>query len=61
MEVILGDPKRLKLLAKDFVDHYETRIEENASVKGKVLFVSSSRLIAYDLYKEIIALGVLMG
>lgn len=56
MEVILGDPKRLKLLAKDFVEHYETRIEEGASVKGKVMFVSSSRPIAYDLYKEIIAL-----
>ncbi|MFH1321211.1 MAG: HsdR family type I site-specific deoxyribonuclease [Bacteroidota bacterium] len=56
MEVILGDPKRLKLLAKDFVEHYEKRIEEGATVKGKVMFVASSRLIAYDLYKEIIAL-----
>ncbi len=56
MEVILGDPKRLKLLAKDFVEHYETRIEEGATVIGKVMFVSSSRPIAYDLYKEIIAL-----
>ncbi len=56
MEVILGDPKRLKLLAKDFVEHYETRVYEGASVKGKVMFVSSSREIAYDLYKEIIAL-----
>lgn len=56
MEVILGDPKRLKLLAKDFVEHYETRIKEGASVKGKVMFVSSSRLIAYNLYKEIISL-----
>jgi len=56
MEVILGDPDRLKLLAKDFIEHYETRINEGASVKGKVMFVSSSRAIAYDLYKEIIAL-----
>lgn len=56
MEVILGDPKRLKLLAEDFVEHYEKRIEEAASVKGKVMFVSSSRPIAYNLYKEIIAL-----
>lgn len=56
MEVILGDPQRLKLLAKDFVEHYETRVDEGASVKGKVMFVSSSRPIAYDLYKEIIAL-----
>ncbi len=56
MEVILGDPKRLKLVAVDFIEHYEKRIEEGASVKGKVMFVSSSRPIAYDLYKEIIAL-----
>jgi type I restriction enzyme R subunit len=56
MEVILGDPKRLKLIAEDFVAHYEKRIEEGANVEGKVMFVSSSRPIAYDLYKEIIAL-----
>jgi type I restriction enzyme R subunit len=56
MEVILGDPKRLKLLANDFIEHYEKRIEEGASVLGKVMLVSSSRTIAYDLYKEIIAL-----
>jgi type I restriction enzyme R subunit len=56
MESILGDPNRLKLLAADFVQHYETRIAEGASVKGKVMFVSSSRTIAYDLYKEIIAI-----
>jgi len=56
MEIILGDPKRIKLVAVDFIEHYEKRIEEGASVKGKVMFVSSSRPIAYDLYKEIIAL-----
>jgi type I restriction enzyme R subunit len=56
MEVILGDPKHLKLLAADFVGHYEKRVAEKATVKGKVMFVSSSRFIAYDLYKEIIAL-----
>lgn len=56
MEVILGDPDRLKLLAKDFVEHYEKRIEEGATVKGKAMFVASSRPIAWALYKEIIAL-----
>ena len=52
----MGDPDRLKSLAADFVEHYENRIAEGASVKGKAMFVSSSRQIAYDLYKEIIAL-----
>jgi len=56
MDVILGDPKRLELVAKDFVEHYEKRIEEGATVKGKVMFVASSRPIAYDLYNQIIAL-----
>jgi len=56
MEVILGDPKRLKLLAQDFVDHYETRINEGASVIGRVMCVSSNRSIAYNFYKEITAL-----
>lgn len=56
MEVILGDPKRLKLVAEDFVEHYEKRIEEGATIKGKAMFVAANRHIAYDLYKEIIAL-----
>jgi type I restriction enzyme R subunit len=56
MEVILGDPDRLETLAKDFVKHYDERLEEGASVLGKVMFVSSNRQIAYDLYKQIIAL-----
>ncbi|AIQ39903.1 type I restriction endonuclease subunit R [Paenibacillus sp. FSL R5-0912] len=56
MDVILGDPKRLKLVAKDFVEHYEKRLEEGATVKGKVMFVASNRSIAYELYKQIIAL-----
>lgn len=56
MEAILGDPKRLKTVANDFVEHYETRVNEGASVKGKVMFVAASRNIAFNLYKEIIAL-----
>lgn len=53
---ILGDPKRLKAVAEDFVHHYESRISEGATVKGKAMFVSSTREIAYRLYKNIIAL-----
>jgi len=56
MNAILGDPDRIKALAKDFVEHYEKRIEEGSTVKGKAMFVSSSRPIAYELYKEIITL-----
>lgn len=56
MDAILGDPKRLKVLAEDFVKHYENRISEGATVKGKAMFVCSNREIAYNLYKNIIAL-----
>jgi type I restriction enzyme R subunit len=56
MNSILGDPDRLKAVAEDFVKHYEKRVSEGATVKGKAMFVCSSRPIAYELYKEIIAL-----
>jgi type I restriction enzyme, R subunit len=56
MTAILGDTDRLKALAADFVDHYEARIAEGATVAGKAMFVSSSRPIAYAFYKEVIAL-----
>jgi len=56
MNAILGDPKRLLDLAEDFVTHYENRISEGATVKGKAMFVCSSREIAYELYKNVIAL-----
>ena len=56
MNAILGDPDRIKALAEDFVKHYESRVEEGATVKGKAMFVSSSRQIAYDFYKEVINL-----
>jgi type I restriction enzyme R subunit len=36
MNAILGDPKRLKALAEDFVAHYENRISEGATVRTKL-------------------------
>ena len=56
MNAIIGDPARLKTVAEDFVTHYENRITEGATVRGKAMFVCSSRPIAYELYKNIIAL-----
>ena len=56
LNAILGDPKRLKALAVDFVKHYENRVSEGATVKGKAMFVCSSREIAFELYKNIIEL-----
>lgn len=56
MNTILGDPDRIKALAADFVEHYEKRILEGATIKGKAMFVCSSRPIAYEFYKEVIEL-----
>jgi type I restriction enzyme, R subunit len=56
MNVILGDPDRLKALAEDFVNHYETRVNEGSSVKGKAMFVCSNRFIAYEFYKNVVNL-----
>ena len=56
MNAILGDPDRIKALAADFVAHYERRIEEGSTVKGKVMFVCSKREIAWAFFQEVIAL-----
>ncbi|QAA82089.1 type I restriction endonuclease subunit R [Aequorivita sp. H23M31] len=56
MNAILGDPDRLLKLAEDFVKHYENRVNEGATVKGKAMFVCSSREIGYEFYKNVIAL-----
>jgi type I restriction enzyme R subunit len=54
LDVIIGDPDRLRAVASDFLDHYETRVREGATVEGKAMFVCSNRFIAYDLYKFIV-------
>lgn len=54
LEVIIGDPDRLRVLAQDFINHYETRVTEGATVAGKAMFVCANRTIAYNFYKIII-------
>jgi type I restriction enzyme R subunit len=56
MNAILGDPDRIKALAMDFVHHYEQRVEEGATLKGKAMFVCSSREIAYRFWQEVVEL-----
>ncbi|ODS04437.1 type I restriction endonuclease subunit R [Vibrio scophthalmi] len=53
MNSILGDPDRIAVLAKDFVEHYETRVAEGSTIKGKAMFVCASREIAFEFYKEV--------
>ena len=56
MNAIIGDPSRLKDLAKDFVEHYDNRIKEGSTIKGKAMFVCSSRPIAWQFYKNVLEL-----
>ncbi|MBL4941619.1 MAG: type I restriction endonuclease subunit R [Colwellia sp.] len=53
MTSILGDPDRIHAIAKDFVVHYENRVDEGSIIKGKAMFVSSAREVAYLFYKEL--------
>lgn len=56
MEAIVGAGERVKLIAKDIVEHFETRELAQDGDGGKGMVVAMSRRIAIDLYKEIIAL-----
>lgn len=56
LAVIIGDSDRLRAVAEDFINHYESRVAESATVAGKAMFVCLNRHIAYDLYKIIIEL-----
>lgn len=50
LHIILGNPSRLRKVAEDFVNHYETRVAEKATT-GKAMFVCASREIAFTFYK----------
>ncbi len=50
LEAIVGTEKRLDLVAKDIVEHYEQRLE---AMEGKAMIVGMSRRICVDLYNKI--------
>ncbi|MDD4274225.1 MAG: type I restriction endonuclease subunit R [Desulfobacter postgatei] len=52
LEALVGSDNRVKQVARDIVDHFETRQE--VFPEGKAMVVAMSRRIAADLYKEII-------
>ena len=53
LEAIVGSEKRLRLVAEDIVNHYETRLE---AMDGKAMIVCMSRRICIDLYRELVRL-----
>ena len=53
LEALVGDPKRIALVAADLVQHYERRLE---AMDGKAMVVCMSRRICVDLYNAIVNL-----
>ena len=53
LEALVGDPKRIALIAADLVAHFEKRAE---AMDGKAMIVCMSRRIAVDMYNALIAL-----
>ncbi len=53
LEALVGDPKRVKLIAADLVQHFERRWE---AMDGKAMIVCMSRRICVDFYNELIRL-----
>ena len=53
LEAVVGSEKRIKLVARDLVDHFGKRLE---AMDGKAMVVCMSRRICVELYKAITAL-----
>jgi type I restriction enzyme R subunit len=53
LEALVGDPKRIALIAKDLVEHFERRRE---ALSGKAMVVCMSRRICVDLLNAILKL-----
>ncbi len=52
LEAVVGAEKRLELIARDLVEHFEKRLE---AMDGKAMIVCMSRRICVELYHEIVA------
>ncbi len=53
LEAVVGADKRLGLVARDIVEHFERRLE---AMDGKAMIVCMSRRICVELYRELVRL-----
>ncbi|HWB60749.1 MAG TPA: type I restriction endonuclease subunit R, partial [Chthoniobacteraceae bacterium] len=53
LEALVGDSKRIRLIAKDLVGHFEKRLE---AMDGKAMVVCMSRRICVELYNALVKL-----
>jgi type I restriction enzyme R subunit len=56
LEAIVGSQPRIKTVAKDIIEHFETRQASMPTDVGKGMIVTMSRRIAVALYEAIVAL-----
>ncbi len=52
LEAMVGDPKRIAVVAADLVKHFEKRVE---AMEGKAMIVCMSRRICVNLYNALVA------
>jgi type I restriction enzyme R subunit len=53
LEAVVGSENRIRLIARDLVEHFENRL---AAMDGKAMVVVMSRRIAVELYRALVAL-----
>ena len=53
LEAVVGSEKRIQIIAKDIIDHFEKRID---NLEGKGMIVCMSRRICVELHNEIVKL-----
>ena len=53
LEAVVGSENRIRLIARDLVEHFENRL---AAMDGKAMVVAMSRRIAVELYRALVAL-----
>ena len=53
LEAVVGSEHRVKVIARDLIEHFENRL---AAMDGKAMVVCMSRRICVDLYRELVTL-----
>ncbi|HEX7601124.1 MAG TPA: type I restriction endonuclease subunit R, partial [Polyangiaceae bacterium] len=56
IEAMVGTERRLELVAKDLVEHFEARQAGSPATPAKAMVVCMSRRICVDLYRELVTL-----
>lgn len=54
VRTIIDNDSRLDLVVEHFIKHYELRVKEGSTVRGKAMFVCYDRKIAFKVYKKIL-------